>query len=88
MSHGDVGEGEPYHDEYQDGREADALSKGTQDQRTGDRGEGTLEGHVDVLGDADALAEGRGDGVRRYAGQEGLVEAAEEGISLGEGQAA
>ena len=53
-------------------------------------GEGHLEADVDVLGDDHAIGEGLDVRLRRDAGQEGLGEAADEGVeagALGEGHA-
>jgi hypothetical protein len=77
----------------QHGAELDALGEGAHDQAAGDAGEGGLEGGEHDLGDVDALAEGGGG--REAAGhvvpdaalQEHAVEAADEGVALGERQA-
>ena len=87
-----IAEGEPQRHEEQHGRELDALGEGAHDQAAGDAGEGGLEGGEQQLGDVDALAEGRarregaGGGVEDALHEE-AIEAADEGVALGEGQA-
>ncbi len=82
-----IGESKPQRHEQQHRREFDPLRKRTHDQAGGDGGEGQLEGDVNVLRNHHALAEGRRGRVGVHPGQEQTREAAEKGVTLGEGDA-
>lgn len=77
---GEVGEDEPKGGENEDGGEFHPLGEGSDDEGWGDDGEGHLKHDEDGLGDvADEAVDG-------HAFEECLVEAADEGISIGGGE--
>ncbi|MNI63954.1 hypothetical protein D3C73_1193680 [compost metagenome] len=74
-----VNQGEPDAHEHQHCRELHAFGEGTHDQRRGDDGEGHLEGNEDRFREQ---CGSRRQAVRRYAAEERLGEAADEGIEV------
>ena len=76
VGHRRVDHGEPHGHEDQHGGELHALGEGTHDQRRGDDGEGHLEG------DEHAFREGADQAFLGQVDQEGVVQAADDGVDV------
>ncbi len=83
VGHGAVDEQGPEGEEDGHGAELHALGEGAGDERRGDDGEHELVDHEGLLGNGGGVV---GIGRERDAAQEEVLEAADEGVAVAEGQ--